>query len=167
VDFTLNYGDGGVDDAEDADIIHHEAGHALQEDLIPGFGASAEAGALGEGFGDYLAATRHAGLGAFVECVGAWDATSYSTDVPPCLRRVDGTKHYPEDIVGEVHADGEIWSAALWQIRQAQGGVVTDTVVVQAHFLWRPTPRSARPPWRSCRPTRISASAPSATSATS
>ena len=23
-------------------------------------------------------------------------------------------KHYPEDLVGSVHADGEIWSAALW-----------------------------------------------------
>ena len=41
--------------------------------------------------------------------------------MPPCLRRLDGTKHYPEAIVGEVHDDGEIWSAALWQIRGAIG----------------------------------------------
>lgn len=134
-DFTLNFGNGGVDDAEDADIIHHESGHAIQEDIVPGFGPGAESGAQGEGFGDYLAATRHASFGFNNECVGAWDATSYSVSTPPCLRRVDSTKHYPEDIVGEVHADGEIWSTALWQIRQRTGGRATDMVVIQSHFL--------------------------------
>ena len=39
----------------------------------------------------------------------------------PCLRRVDSTKRYPRDIVNEVHADGEIWSACLWQIRDIVG----------------------------------------------
>ena len=52
-------------------------------------------------------------------CIAEWDATSYTSTMPPCLRRLDGTKHYPEAIVGKVHDDGEIWSAALWQIRGA------------------------------------------------
>jgi hypothetical protein len=30
---------------------------------------------------------------------------------------VDGTKVYPDDIEDEVHADGEIWSAFLWRLR--------------------------------------------------
>src|SRR5262249_43562171 len=38
------------------------------------------------------------------------------------LRRVDGTKVYPTDWSGEVHNDGEIWSAALWNIYRAIGG---------------------------------------------
>ena len=52
---SLTFGTGGVDDAEDAEIILHEYGHALQDDQLPGFGASDEGGAMGEGFGDYLA----------------------------------------------------------------------------------------------------------------
>jgi hypothetical protein len=52
---SLAFGTGGVDDAEDAEIILHEYGHAIQDDQVPGFGASRECGAMGEGFGDYLA----------------------------------------------------------------------------------------------------------------
>ena len=43
-------------------------------------------------------------------CVADWDSVSYTRTTPHCLRRTDGTKHYPADLVGEVHADGEIWS---------------------------------------------------------
>jgi hypothetical protein len=72
------------------------------------------------------------------ECLAEWDATSYSSTNPPCLRRLDGTKHYPEDVAGEVHDDGEMWSAALWQIRGAIGSLKTDKAVLQAHFLLSP-----------------------------
>jgi Zn-dependent metalloprotease len=61
---------------------------------------------------------------------------SYTREVPHCLRRLDGTKHYPEDVEGEVHADGEIWSAALWRIRQALGDVRATTAIVEAQFAF-------------------------------
>lgn len=67
----------------------------------------------------------------------ATDATAYSRDDPPALRRLDSTKRYPRDIVKEVHADGEIWSACLWQIREAVGRARTDTLVLAHHFLIR------------------------------
>ena len=35
-DITL--GKGGVDDAEDAEVIVHEDGHSVQDDQVPGFG---------------------------------------------------------------------------------------------------------------------------------
>ena len=31
----IKYGSGGVDDAEDADVILHEYGHAIQDDQVP------------------------------------------------------------------------------------------------------------------------------------
>src|SRR5262249_53181146 len=40
----ITYGLGGVDDAEDADVIVHEYGHSIQDDQVPGFGSSLEAG---------------------------------------------------------------------------------------------------------------------------
>ena len=36
--------------------------------------------------------------------------------------------------MGQVHADGEIWSRALWDIRNELGGVITDTLVLEHHF---------------------------------
>jgi Zn-dependent metalloprotease len=137
----ITYGIGGVDDAEDADVILHEYGHSIQDNQVPGFGSSEEAGSMGEGFGDYWAGSVGAQFsGGFQdECLAEWDATSYSATVPPCLRRLDGTKHYPQDVDGEVHDDGEIWSAALWQIRAAVGATKADKVILQAHFLLTPT----------------------------
>ena len=136
----ITLGLGGVDDAEDADVIVHEYGHSIQDNQVPGFGSSLEAGSMGEGFGDYWAGSVGAQFsGGFQDtCLAEWDATSYSTSNPPCLRRLDGTKHYPENVVGEVHADGEIWSAALWQIRQAVGAGNADKAILTAHFLLTP-----------------------------
>ena len=71
----IRLGKGGVDDAEDAEVILHEYGHAIHFAQEFAF-ASNEAGAISEGFGDY------------------W-------------------LHYPENLVGQVHADGRIWSRAL------------------------------------------------------
>jgi hypothetical protein len=104
---------------------------------VPGFGATAEGGAMGEGFGDYWAATVGAqqSNGFQDTCVADWDAVSYSRAVPPCLRRMDSAKHYPENIVNEVHADGELWSATLWRIRGALGAQRADRLVIQSHFL--------------------------------
>jgi hypothetical protein len=92
---------------------------------------------MGEGFGDYLAASIGSQLsGGFQdECVADWDAVSYSSDQPPCLRRVDGTKRYPRDMANDVHDDGEIWAAALWQIKLALGHEKADTVIIQSHFF--------------------------------
>ena len=49
-------------------------------------------------------------------CPMDWDATSY-TNAPHCIRRFD-TGLTVADRIGEVHYDGQIWSQALWEIRQ-------------------------------------------------
>lgn len=131
----LTFGDGGVDDAEDADIIMHEYGHALQDAQVPGFGAGGEARAMGEGFGDYLAASLRSDSSFNPLAIAIWDATAYSPDDPPSLRRMDSKKHYPEDLRHEPHADGEMWSAALRQVWDQLGATQTDKLVFQAHFF--------------------------------
>ncbi|HKA90050.1 MAG TPA: M36 family metallopeptidase [Haliangiales bacterium] len=137
IDKELSFGIGGVDDAEDADVILHEYGHSIQDNQVPGFGGGDE-GAMGEGFGDYFAASFNATLSPQVTdplCLAEWDSTSYSTSIPPCLRRVDSTKHYPEMATGEVHDDGEMWSAALYRARGLVGVDAMDTLVLESHFL--------------------------------
>jgi Zn-dependent metalloprotease len=137
---ALRFGTGGVDDAEDAEIILHEYGHSIQDNQVPGFGQTAEGGAMGEGFGDYLAASFFAEHkpDAMKATIGNWDAVAYSGDDPPNLRRLDSNKLYPRDIKGEVHDDGEIWSACLWQIRNALGARTADKLLIAHHFLLTP-----------------------------
>src|SRR6266516_4719654 len=79
---------------------------------------SEQAGAISEGFGDYWAVTvadvvsRSLGVPERepLPCVADWDSTSYTSTVPHCLRRVDTNLHFPADLNGEVHHDGQIWS---------------------------------------------------------
>jgi Fungalysin metallopeptidase (M36) len=140
---TITLGKGGVDDAEDGEVIVHEYGHAVQDDQVPGFGSTLEAGSIGEAFGDYLAVTVSSAVTrdtSFQEpCVADWDSTSYTPGPIHCLRRLDGTKHYPEDVKGEVHADGELWSAALWRARRLiRNPTLTDKVIIAAQFGFKP-----------------------------
>ena len=137
----LRFGKGGVDDAEDAEVILHEYGHAIH--FSQGFQfASEEAGAISEGFGDYWAGTvadvvsRADGVPSRepLACIADWDSTSYTSTVPHCLRRLDTNLHYPSDLNGEVHHDGQIWSRALFDIRNSLGNVTADTIIVDAQF---------------------------------
>lgn len=138
----LNFGTGGVDDAEDGEIVLHEYGHSIQDNQVPNFGGGDE-GAMGEGFGDYLAGSFSQSLPADAghpqmtdpACVGDWDGTAYSTLTPKCLRRLDSSKHWPEAEANEVHDDGEMWSAGLWRIRNQLGGDVADRLAIEVHFL--------------------------------
>lgn len=119
------FGDGGVDDAEDADIILHEVGHAIHDALVPGFGGG-DTRAISEGFADFWAASLTGD-----PCVAEWDATAYG---PPCLRRTDNDAVYPESLTGSPHADGEIWSGALWDLRGLLGRESAETLAL-AGFL--------------------------------
>ena len=146
----IRLGKGGVDDAEDGEVIVHEYGHAVHDSQVPGFGSSLDAGSIGEAFGDYLSVT--VGLDAARQygwpvrtpepCVADWDSVSYTSTTPHCLRRLDTTRVL-EDRIGEVHYDGTIWSAALWSIRQSYerlglGSRAWDTTLVDSQFGYAP-----------------------------
>ena len=148
--YRIRLGKGGVDDAEDGEVIVHEYGHAVHASQVPGYGASLDAGSIGESFGDYLSVT--VGLAAAKQygwpvktdeaCVADWDSVSYTSTVPHCLRRLD-TDLKIADRKGEVHFDGQIWSRALWDIRQAYVGLgkttaAWDTTLIDSQFRYAP-----------------------------
>ena len=136
---TLELGSGGVDDGEDVEVIWHEYGHAIQDDQVPDFGKSERAGAIGEGFGDYWAVTNAIpnSNGFQLPCVMDWDATSYTFETPHCLRRTD-TGKTTADVTGQIHADGEIWSQALWRINRTLGRERADRVILESQFYYAP-----------------------------
>jgi hypothetical protein len=140
-DRTLTFGTGSIDDAEDAETIVHELGHAIQDAIVPDFGQSREAAAMGEGFGDYLAASFFADRkpAAYRTSVMTWDGLFLGLEQalePPCLRRVDRDWTFDdfEDEDEREHDNGEIWSAALWDVHEALGRETADRLIVESHF---------------------------------
>ncbi len=142
--YRIRLGKGGVDDAEDAEVIVHEYGHAVHQSQVPGYGASADAGAIGESFGDYLAVT--VGLAAATQygwpvaanpaCPMDWDSTSY-TDAPHCIRSF--AANLQATATGGVHFRSQVWSQALWEIRLGYAGLgktaaAWDTTLIDAQF---------------------------------
>jgi hypothetical protein len=167
----LYFGDGGVDDAEDSDIMTHELGHAIQDWIAPGTFTGSSAGqprALGEGFGDYWAFSsgfeQSVASGRDAFCIADWDARCFGDDSSQscaypdganCLRRVDSTKTMRDynnaDSAGTEHRNGEIWSSALREIflanvaryGVAQGKRITDTLTIEGTFGVPPNPTYA------------------------
>ncbi|RMH02001.1 MAG: hypothetical protein D6702_10025 [Planctomycetota bacterium] len=126
---VIAFGTLGVDFAEDADVVVHEYGHAIHHDVQGQLSSgNTQNGAMGEGYGDWFAA-----VAADDALVGEWVGTDWGPGGGfPLVRRVDGIKRYPTDWVGEVHEDGEIWSAALWELTQMIGPDTALTLVIEA-----------------------------------
>jgi hypothetical protein len=134
---TLTFGTGDVDDAEDGEIILHELGHAVQDAICPDFGQSPEAMAIGEGFGDYFAASFFAARKppALRDGVMSWDALAESDASPPFLRTMTDRRTYRAfDPKGDEHDNGSLWAATLWDIWRIVGRDAADRIIVESHF---------------------------------
>lgn len=120
------------DSSVDGDVVFHEYGHGISNRII-GNGSTAlsgtQSGAMGEGWSDYWATTRN-GDGAVGE---------YVTNNPNGIRRAAytvpaATVHDSYADVGaggfQVHRDGEVWAATLWDLRTQLGATVTDLLVL-------------------------------------
>lgn len=100
-----------------ADIVYHEYGHGINNNfyLDQGDINGMSNGALNEGYADIwaLTITQNPILGSGV-----------TNNINTVIRRYDiNPKVYPDDLVGEVHDDGEIIAGAWWDV-----GVNLDSV---------------------------------------
>ncbi len=120
---ALFFGDGGIPDSADADIILHEWGHSVVDSLsgLQG-GWGSQGGAMHEGYGDYVAATYFGDPN-----VGEWDSSAYSDE--GYLRTLNNKKIFPDDLQQSVHDDGEIWSGTLWDLRKELGKQIADELI--------------------------------------
>jgi len=129
----LAMGQGMKDFGYDGDVIYHEYTHGVVDlvssivgfDLDPRLGVHYEPSAVNEGTADYfsgsvtgdpLMAEYFTGLGGSFGAEGA-------------LRRLDNTMTCPNDLFGEGHADGNLWSGSAWDVRTLVGADEGDAIV--------------------------------------
>lgn len=103
-----------------ADVVFHEYGHAINSYYYNSLGAWFNNGAMGEGYADFwaisLADIAEIGKGFYEE----------NNDG---IRRYDeNPKVYPEDLVGEVHSDGEIIAGAWYDTHLLMGADWSATI---------------------------------------
>ena len=144
----LCFGTGGVDDAEDQEIVWHEYGHAVLEHQRPPMNQNVTGEGMGEGFGDYLAGSmskRLPGGQTYHVTVGEWDATSYNAggSPHPFLRKLDNPTFWENRPGSGVHAPGETWSHPLFDIDNQVGPDVALTVILEGNFLLDNSPTQA------------------------
>src|SRR5262245_27217470 len=120
----------------DSDVVFHEFGHGISNRLVggpantSGLGGT-QVGAMGEGWSDYWAATMNNNgvIGEFVtnNLTNGIRRAAYTVPANPVH------DSYADLGVGgfEVHRDGEVWAAALWDLRQTLGAAIADRLVLQ------------------------------------
>ena len=103
-----------------SDVVFHEYGHGINDNYYQSQSSFFFNGAVGEGYADYwgisLGNSPVVGVGFY-------------TDNEDGIRRYDTErKVYPQDIVGEVHADGEIIMGAWYDTHLLMGGDWNNTM---------------------------------------
>lgn len=127
----LLFGEGGVDDAEDADVILHEYGHAILHSASPFATSGNEMNAIDEGNGDYFAASYSRNISSYNwQDVFSWDGHNEFWSG----RVVETTKHYPDDMVGNLYTDAPLWSSTLMEIWGDIGVDTTDQLLLQSMY---------------------------------
>lgn len=127
----LQFGEGGVDDAEDADVIIHEYGHAIMHSAAPGTNNGTQRRALDEAAGDYFASSYSRFLSPNRwEDVFTWDGHN---EFWPGRSSVS-SDFYPDDLNNNLYSDADIWSATLMQIWGDIGREATDAIMIQAAY---------------------------------
>ena len=131
---SIAFGDGGVDDAEDGDVIVHEYGHAIQDNQVPGLRRRPRRAAP---WGRASATTwrRRSPRRSSPPARSARaspSGTPWASELPgdpPCLRRTDRDLTLAQAQAGQgcsdpgefIYCGGEAWSGALWDIRTEVG----------------------------------------------
>ncbi len=145
----LSFGHGCVDDDQDADVILHEYGHAINHDINPSW-TGGDTGAMGEGFGDYWAGSYSYstpnGPTYHPEWVFTWDGHGTGNQcwagriMNAFAAQYVHTTFYGAhtSIPGGFQSD-ELWSTPLFQslvalVGQGRPRTEVDTIILEAQF---------------------------------
>ncbi|MCA9948130.1 MAG: immune inhibitor A [Anaerolineales bacterium] len=128
---VVAFGEGGVDDAEDSDVVHHELGHGLHDWLTGG--SLSQVNGLSEGSGDYWAQSYNRSIDSWTPSdpayhyVFRWDGHNEFWNG----RVTNYSAVYPGGLTGSIHTDGQIWSTCLMKIWDDIGKSQTDKIFLE------------------------------------
>lgn len=124
---VITTGTGGVDDAEDADVLLHEYTHAILERIIPDW-RGGDSGLLTEGTCDYFAGDYSLTVSSDFQptFVYNWDGHNQFWDG----RVLDSDYIYPDDCQGEAHDAGQMWSSLLTEVRLTGERDLWNTIIL-------------------------------------
>jgi Zn-dependent metalloprotease len=111
--------------AREAGIAYHEYTHAVTGNICS-LAYKNESGAMNEGWSDYFACSL-----TDDPKIGEWAMAKMNR---PWMRNLAEFKKYPDDIQGEVHADGKIWGSICWSIRTALGAEIADRIIHKGRY---------------------------------
>jgi hypothetical protein len=125
----ISLGQGAVDFSYDAEVVYHEAAHAMVDGTAglggPFIGMCADSlglnlmpTAINEAFADYFSATFTGD-----PYIGEYAAGQHGTFF---LRSLANERSCPGDVNGEPHHDGMVLSGALWSLRRKLGAQKVD-----------------------------------------
>lgn len=125
------FGEGGVDDAEDADVVLHELGHGLHDWLTGG--NLSQVNGLSEGCGDYWASSYSRNLNQWTPADPAYFwMFSWDGHNPFWAGRITNyTALYPGGLTGAIHTDGQIWATSLLRIYETLGRAKVDAAFLE------------------------------------
>jgi hypothetical protein len=128
----LNFGIGGVPDAQDADVVVHEYGHAINYSIAPGSNEGAERMTIDEGNCDYLAASYSRSIDSYLwQYVFNWDGHNEFWRG----RVVQTTKTYSTSLsYSSIYTNADIWSATIMQVWELLGRDTTDRILIQSMY---------------------------------
>lgn len=125
------FGEGGVDDAEDADVVLHELGHGIHDWLTGG--NLSQVDGLSEGSGDYWATSYSRSLNQWTPADAEYNwMFSWDGHNPFWNGRITNyTASYPSGLTGAIHTDGQIWCSALMRIYDIIGRTKVDKAFLE------------------------------------
>jgi hypothetical protein len=130
ISYGTNYGASNehVDDAEDADVIVHEYGHALAHMAAPNTRSGNQRRGLEEGYCDYFAAAYSYDMRDDFgwEKLFNWDGHNEFWDG----RSAVSTRKFQPSGFG-IYQYAEIWASAMMRLRLDIGGEVTDRLQLE------------------------------------
>lgn len=121
----LTFGEGCVDDAEDADVVIHELGHGIHDWLLAGIGVSQVEG-LSEGVGDYYAVSysrsypnQWSPSDPQYHWVFSWDGHNACWGGRVTNWVIVPSRVYPTHLTASIHNNGQFWSTCslrAWEV---------------------------------------------------
>jgi hypothetical protein len=131
------FGPGGIDDAEDQDVILHEYGHALHDALMEGdlISCADDESIISEGSGDYMALSYRRTLSTFQrDHIFNWDGNGESWSG----RSISSSLNYKNDWYIDIdnfhdcHDAGLVWASTMMDLEEATSKDVATTLLLKS-----------------------------------